>query len=310
MPRPAKKSARSAAKEELDGLFPKSDLPKDILQQPMPDPLPQPCRTRTLGVHMSTSGGVSTAIERAHRIGASTLQFFSSSPRQWRGQAIAAEEAARLRELREKYSIGPLVIHANYLINCCSQQLHFRGQSVQALRGEVERALLLGAEYLVLHPGSWRGMTRDEGLTAAAETIQYALDGIPWRDHDFTILIENTAGSEFSLGGSLEQCAELIEQLRPVAPVASCLDTCHLHVAGYDIATSTGWNDTLRQIENTIGLEAVKVWHCNDAKAARGSKLDRHQHIGEGQLGLHAFQRLLAEKLVCALRIHRRNPCR
>ncbi len=164
-----------------------------------------------------------------------------------------------------------------------------------ALRGEIERALALGAEYLVLHPGSFRGMTRQQGLKLAAESIAEAIDGLPWQQTPFHILIENTAGAEHSLGGSFEQVAELIEHLRPHAPVAACLDTCHTHVAGYDILSDAGWADTLAQIESTIGCETVRVWHCNDAKAARGSKLDRHQHIGEGQIGREPFRRLLQE---------------
>lgn len=276
-------------------LFPPSDVPVDILKQPMPDPLSRPGK-RKLGVHLSTSGGVSTALERAVRIGANTLQFFSSSPRQWRGQTIAPEEATRFSDLREKNKLGPVVIHANYLINCCSLQLHFRSQSVTALRGELERALQLGADYLVLHPGSWRGMTRAEGLNAAAESIEAAFESIPWRDSNFTLLIENTAGSEFSLGGSFEQVGELIEQLRRHAPVGACLDTCHTHVAGYDIVSDEGYKETMALVEKTIGTENVRVWHMNDAKAQRGSKLDRHQQIGRGTIGLAPFARILNDK--------------
>jgi deoxyribonuclease IV len=270
-------------------------VPKDILLQPMPDPLPQPS-SRKLGVHMSTSGGVSTAIERARRIGANTLQVFSSSPRMWRGQIIDDGEAAKLAELRRKYEIGPLVIHANYLINCCSQTGMVREQSVVALRGELERALQLGAEYLVLHPGSWRGMTRPEGLEAAAESIEEAFAEVAWKKRDFKLLIENTAGSEFSLGGSFEQVAELADRLRKHAPVGVCLDTCHTHVAGYDLVSDEGYEETMGMIEKTIGCQNVAVWHTNDAKAQRGSRLDRHEHIGKGTIGLEAFARLVNDK--------------
>jgi deoxyribonuclease-4 len=270
-------------------------VPKDILLQPMPDPLPQPS-SRKLGVHMSTSGGVSTAIERARRIGANTLQVFSSSPRMWRGQIIDDGEAAKLAELRRKYEIGPLAIHANYLINCCSQTGMVREQSVVALRGELERALQLGAEYLVLHPGSWRGMTRAEGLEAAAESIEEAFAEVAWKKRDFKLLIEDTAGSEFSLGGSFEQVAELAERLRKHAPVGVCLDTCHTHVAGYDLVSDEGYEETMGMIEKTIGCKNVAVWHTNDAKAQRGSRLDRHEHIGKGTIGLEAFARLVNDK--------------
>ncbi|MHB1744686.1 MAG: deoxyribonuclease IV, partial [Acidobacteriaceae bacterium] len=143
--------------------------------------------------------------------------------------------------------------------------------------------------------GSYRGMTRQQGLQLATKSIQQAIAGLPWQQTPFHILIENTAGAEFSLGGSFEQVAELIEHLRPHAPVAACLDTCHTHVSGYDIVSDPGWTETMAQIERTIGCENVRVWHCNDAKAACGSKLDRHEHIGEGKIGLDPFRRLLRE---------------
>jgi deoxyribonuclease IV len=185
------------------------------------------------------------------------------------------------------------VIHTSYLVNMSSQSDEVRANSIRAFRNEVERALDLGAEYLVLHPGSWRGLTREQGLRLAAESTEGAVEGVAWISREFTILIENTAGAEFSLGGSLEQVAELIDRLQAVAPVAACLDTCHTHVAGYDIVTPEGYEVTVGQIESLLGLEAVRVWHMNDAKAARGSHLDRHEHIGEGAIGLGPFRRLL-----------------
>jgi deoxyribonuclease-4 len=198
-----------------------------------------------------------------------------------------------MRELRAKLDVGPLVIHTSYLVNVCSQTDEVREKSVVAFRGEIERALALGAEFLVLHPGSWKGLTRDEGLRLAADSINRAIDGLPWQGTPFHILIENTAGSEFSLGGSFEQVAELVERLRPSAPMGVCLDTCHTHVAGYDLVTPDGYEETIRQAAATVTLDAVRVWHMNDAKAARGSKLDRHEQIGKGTIGLEPFRRLL-----------------
>jgi deoxyribonuclease-4 len=189
-----------------------------------------------------------------------------------------------------------MAIHASYLINLCSQTEAVRENSIAGFRGEVERALALGAEYLVLHPGSWKGLTREEGLRLAAESIEKAIDGVAWQGADFKILIENTAGAEFSLGGKLEQVAELAECLRACAPVGVCLDTCHVHVAGYDIVSMDGYIETMKLVESTVGFDAVKVWHCNDAKAPMGSKLDRHEHIGEGTIGAAAFQRLLHDE--------------
>ncbi|WP_263408698.1 deoxyribonuclease IV [Terriglobus tenax] len=248
---------------------------------------------KRIGIHLSTTGGVYTAVTRAVECGANAFQIFSASPRTWKASPVKPADAAKLNELRAKHDVGPVAIHASYLINMCSQTDTVRANSIAAFRGEVERALALSAEYLVLHPGSWKGLTRDQGLKLAAESIEQAIEGLPWQGANFRILIENTAGAEFSLGGSLEQVAELVETLKPCAPVGVCLDTCHTHVAGYDIVSEEGYAETMQQVESTIGFDAVKVWHCNDAKAARGSKLDRHEHIGEGTIGAPAFRRLL-----------------
>ena len=250
-------------------------------------------KKKRIGVHLGTAGGCWTAVNRAVEAGANTFQIFSASPRMWRAAPVKPEDAAKMRELREKHDVGPVSVHASYLINMCSQTESVRENSISAFRGEVERALALGAEYLVLHPGSWKGLTREEGLRLAAQSIERALDGVSWQGSDFRILIENTAGAEFSLGGKLEQVAELVELLKACAPMGVCLDTCHTHVAGYDLMTEAGYAETMGLVEATIGFDAVKVWHCNDAKAARGSKLDRHEHIGEGMIGAEAFRRLL-----------------
>ncbi|MFT4112454.1 deoxyribonuclease IV [Silvibacterium sp.] len=252
--------------------------------------------SRRIGIHLSTSGGVFKAAERAREIGANTFQIFSSSPRMWRPTRIDPSHCEEMHRLRKLYDCAPLVIHTSYLVNLCSQSDEVRQKSIVAFRGEVERALALGAEYLVLHPGSWRGLTRDEGLEFAADSIAKATDGITFDKCDFRVLIENTAGAEFSLGGSFEQVAELIARLKKVVPVGACLDTCHSHVAGYDLVSEGGYAETMGLIENTIGFTDVRVWHMNDAKAAMGSKLDRHENIGQGTMGLEPFRRLLNEK--------------
>lgn len=153
--------------------------------------------------------------------------------------------------------------------------------------------MALCAECLVLHPGSFRGGSREEGLERATRAIEESAQGLDLASRNLTVLIENTAGAEFSLGASLEQVAELIQRLRGIIPVGACMDTCHLHVAGYDIVSPSGFEDTLQHLDGTVGLGNVPVWHCNDAKAVAGSKLDRHQHIGQGTIGLELFRRLL-----------------
>lgn len=250
---------------------------------------------RRIGIHLSTSGGTWTAVQRAVDADANCFQIFSSSPRTWRAAPVNAEDAERMQSARAQHGISPLVIHASYLINLCSQSGEVRDKSTMAFRGEVERALALRAEYLVLHPGSWKGLTRDEALHHAAENIERALDGLPCHDSPLRILIENSAGSEFSMGGKLDQIADLVHLLDRCAPVDVCLDTCHTHVAGYDIVTPEGYLETTQQIQDSFGTDRVKVWHCNDAKAPQGSRLDRHQHVGEGTIGPDAFRRILAD---------------
>lgn len=264
---------------------------KDVLlwaegEPPKPGP-------RRIGIHTSTAGGVEMAAERAYRLGANTFQIFSSSPRQWQPYSLALSQCDAMRGLREKYGISPMAIHCSYLVNLASATPEFHRKSVAAFRGELERAKALCAEYLVLHPGSFRGRSREEGLELVARSIAEAAEGLELEKSSLRVLIENTAGSEFSLGGSFDQVAHLLHYLRPVCPVGACIDTCHTHVSGYDIVSESGWHETMQRLDETIGLKNVMVWHCNDAKDARGSKRDRHEHIGKGTIGLEPFRRLL-----------------
>jgi deoxyribonuclease-4 len=265
---------------------------QDVLKLPPPKHPPR-LTSRRIGIHTSIAGGVENAAERAYRLGCNAFQIFSTSPRQWQPYELTAPQCHQMNALRKKYNLKPLVIHTNYLINLASNTEQFLAKSVEAFRGELERALNLCAEYLVLHPGSFRGASRDEGLARVAASIAVASRGLDLAKHGLTILIENTAGAEFSLGGSFEQVAEVLYLLRDVVPIAACIDTCHVHVSGYDIVSPEGMRETLKQLDDTVGLKNVCVWHCNDAKAARGSKLDRHQHIGKGTVGLEPFRRLL-----------------
>ncbi|HXZ81406.1 MAG TPA: deoxyribonuclease IV [Terriglobales bacterium] len=268
---------------------------RDVLRQPPPKEPPW-YTSRRIGIHTSTAGGVELAAERAYRLGCNTFQIFSTSPRQWKPYEISVRQAAAIAALREKYELKPLVVHANYLINLAAVNPEFHRMSVEAFRGEVLRSLLLNAEYLVVHPGSFRGMSREAGLEEVAASIAEATRGLNLESRDLTILLENTAGAEFSLGGSFEQVAELRQKLYGIVPVAVCIDTCHTHVAGYDILSQAGFEATLARLDATVGLKNVRVWHCNDAKTTRGSRLDRHQHIGEGTIGLEPFRRLLNDQ--------------
>jgi deoxyribonuclease-4 len=265
---------------------------QDILRLAPPKRPPR-LTSRRIGIHTSVAGGVQNAAERAYRIGCNTFQIFSSSPRQWAPYELSRQQCDEMTRLRDKYDLKPLVIHTNYLINLAATNQIFLKKSIEAFRGEVERALALRADYLVLHPGSFRGAHREAGLMQTAAAIAAATQGLDLAKGGLAILIENTAGAEFSLGGSFEQVAEVLDRLRGLVPSGACIDTCHVHVAGYDIVSECGMRGTLAHLDKTVGLKNIPVWHCNDAKAARGSKLDRHQHVGKGSIGFEPFRRLL-----------------
>jgi deoxyribonuclease-4 len=265
---------------------------QDILGRQAPKSPPR-LTSRRIGIHTSTAGGVFNAAERSYRLGCNTLQIFSSSPRQWAPYALSRLHCEEMSRLRAKYDLKPLVIHTNYLVNLASSNELFLKKSIEAFRGEIERALSLCAEYLVLHPGSFRGADREQGLLRTSAAIAASTQGLDLAQGGLTILIENTAGSEFSLGGAFEHVAEILTRLRGIVPIAACIDTCHTHVAGYDIVNEEGLRGTLTHLDETIGLNNVRVVHCNDAKAARGSKLDRHQQIGKGTIGIEPFRILL-----------------
>jgi len=265
---------------------------QDILKLPPPK-RPPALTSRRIGIHTSSAGGAQNAAERAYRLGCNTFQIFSSSPRQWAPYELSRPQCDEMNRLRQKYDLRPLAIHTNYLINLAATNELFLKKSIAAFRGEVERALALCADYLVLHPGSFRGADREAGLLQTAAAIAAATQGLDLAKGGLTILIENTAGAEYSLGGSFEQVAEVLDRLRGLVPMGACIDTCHTHVAGYEIVSEPGRRETLAHLDETVGLKNVRVWHCNDAKAARGSKLDRHQHIGKGSIGLEPFRQLL-----------------
>jgi deoxyribonuclease-4 len=267
---------------------------QDILKLPLPKRPPR-LTSRRIGIHTSSAGGVHNAAERAYRLGCNAFQIFSSNPRQWAPYALSSPQCDEMMRLREKYDLKPMMIHVNYLVNLASTTPLFLKKSITAFRGEVERALALCADYLVLHPGSFRGADREAGLIQTSAAIAAATQGLDLEKGNLTILIENTAGAEYSLGGSFEQVAEVLERLHDLVPIAACIDTCHTHVAGYDIVSESGMRETLARLDQTVGLKNVRVWHCNDAKASCGSKLDRHQHIGRGTIGLEPFRRLLTD---------------
>ncbi len=247
-----------------------------------------------IGIHTSRSGALDKAAFRAAELGANTFQIFSASPRMWRSEQPQVLECRRFREARERFDLRPLVVHANYLINLASNDPVVRDKSVVAFRAELERSAAIGAEYVVLHPGSYRGQTLLEGLAGFVRALVEAVEGFP--PGKLMLLLEHTAGAGAAIGSRFEELRALRDTARTLTrlKIGYCLDTCHLLTAGYDIASRAGLAATVQEADEVLGLDAVRIIHANDSKAPLGSKLDRHANIGEGYIGEEGFRRILA----------------
>jgi deoxyribonuclease IV len=264
--------------------------------RPEPEPEPQPPSwmdgSVRIGIHTSTAGSYVNALEAAWKLGCNALQIFSASPRMWQGgpARIAEVDAQAFRARREELRLGPLVIHANYLINLASAERMLQTRSIQAFHDEIVRALALGADFLVVHPGARGEATTAQAIATIVMSVKQAVKRAPMGG--LTILIENTAGMGTAVGARLEEVGEILFGLRGL-PMGACLDTAHLFAVGYDIKSEGGLSSTIGQIESTIGLENVPVIHVNDSKIPLGGHVDRHEHIGKGKIGADAFSRLL-----------------
>jgi len=215
----------------------------------------------------------------------------------WRARTPDPEQVKLFQAARKKFDLHPLAIHVNYLINLASVDETIRAKSIAAFRGELERAAVIGAEYLVLHPGSYKGQSVEEGITNFVLGLREAAAGfhVTSRKAPVTVLLENTAGSGQSMGSRLEELQSIRELARDLTelPIGYCLDTCHLLAAGFEVSTPAGLRSTIRAIEQSIGLTNVHLFHANDSKTPLGSRVDRHAHIGAGHIGLEAFRRIL-----------------
>lgn len=250
-----------------------------------------------IGIHTSIAGDIAESLSRARELGANALQIFSASPRMWAGGAgrLAAPDAERFRLRRRDLQLGPVVIHGNYLINLASPNPVLLARSVQAFHQEIVRAIDLGADYLVMHPGSFCDGRADSGIGAIAQGLRQAARGL--KLGELRILLENTAGQGSSIGSKFEELRAILDAC-PDLPLGVCVDTAHIFAAGWDIRTAAGLDIALRDIERTVGLGRVAVFHVNDSKAPLGSRVDRHEHIGKGKIGAQAFARLLTHPLL------------
>jgi len=237
-----------------------------------------------IGAHLSTKGGLPTVWDRAAAINASAVALFAKNSNQWKGKELTPEICA---EFAQKRSVKPVLTHASYLINLATTNAEFHRKSIAALVDELDRAERLGIHAVVLHPGAHMGAGADHGLDQIARSLDQVHAQIP--DHKAVTLLETSAGQGSCVGCTFEELGEILDLVDDRARVGVCVDTCHIFASGFDIRTRDGYERTIEQLDEHVGIENVGAFHLNDSKKPLGSRVDRHEHIGKGQIGVDAF---------------------
>ena len=247
-----------------------------------------------IGAHMSVAGGLDKAFERADALGCESMQIFTRSQRQWQARPVSLQEAEGFYRAWQRSDVKAVVSHASYLINIASPDAAVRAKSAAALREEVERCRHLNIDDIVLHPG----FAMDAGIDAAtaniAETLLRLFDAT--QEYKTRILLETMAGQGTCVGGDLAHFTEILDKANWHPRIGLCIDTCHVFAAGYDLRSSDAYERLVAAADKHVGLSRVRCWHLNDSKAARGTHLDRHAHLGEGEIGLHPFALLMNDE--------------
>ena len=254
-----------------------------------------------IGAHMSVAGGVSNAIARAQLHGCEALQIFTKNANQWLGKPLADDEIHRFREQAEASGVTPIVSHASYLINLATADPALRAQSITAFVDELDRADALDLRGVVIHPGTCTSGTEADALRLIADAIETAFASRP--AGRAMVVLEHTAGQGRTVGHRFEHLAAIIEHLHGSPRIGVCLDTCHLVASGYDIVSEQGYEETFRAFEDIVGVSRLVAFHGNDSKRPCGSRVDRHEHIGQGCLGLEPFRRILSDARFAGLPI-------
>ena len=246
-----------------------------------------------LGAHQSIAGGTPRAIERGVEVGCRVVQIFVKNNNRWVGKPIERPEARAFRSAARGANLSRVIAHTSYLINLASPVDELRRQSIDALVEEIERCRRLGIPDLVYHPGSHGG----EGEAAGVRRIAASLDEVFERTAGarVRILLETAAGQGSCIGHRFEHLRDIFGALRSPRRIAACFDTCHVHAAGYDIVSREGWLETLSAFDRTVGLARLAAIHVNDSKKPRGSRVDRHEHIGHGTIGRRGFRNLMTD---------------
>lgn len=241
-----------------------------------------------IGAHLSTKGGLPTAFERAAAIDATAMAIFAKNSNQWKGKELTPDLCA---EFHARRTVKPVLTHASYLINLATTNGEFHRKSVDALADELDRAERLGIHAVVLHPGAHMGAGADQGLDQIARSLDRIHATVP--GHNVVTLLETAAGQGSCVGCTFEELGAILKRVDDRQRVGVCIDTCHIFAAGYDIRTRDGYEKTIDDLEKHVGIENVGAFHLNDSKKHLGSRVDRHEHIGKGQIGLDAFAFLL-----------------
>ncbi|MFH0780485.1 MAG: deoxyribonuclease IV [Pseudomonadota bacterium] len=245
-----------------------------------------------LGTHESVSGGLHVAFERIRQVGGECLQIFTRNQRQWEGSALSTEEITLFRKAHQQSGAMSVAAHASYLVNLASGNIELQEKSVHNLAQELRRCSQLGISSVVLHPGSHGG----DGVELGLKRFVIGLDRVLGKSDDRVhVLLETTAGQGTGLGSRFEELAYILENCRHPERLGLCIDTCHIFAAGYELRSSVGYTATIDTLEKTVGLAKVRMFHLNDSKTGLGSRVDRHEHIGKGTIGLDGFRNLLRD---------------
>lgn len=247
-----------------------------------------------LGGHVSISGGVDKAPERARNVTCDCMQIFSKNQMQWKAKPLDLDEAERFRANAKEFRIAETVIHDSYLINLASPKKSLLKQSREAFLEEMVRAKHLGVRYLIFHPGAHMGSGEQVGLKRIAESMNWARS--EFGSGDVQLVLETTAGAGSILGQSFEQLRRIIDWVDDQKNAGVCFDTCHAYAAGYDIKSKKGYESVWNRFDDVLGLDRLKAMHVNDSKGAMGSHMDRHEHIGKGLIGLDGFRNFMNDK--------------
>jgi deoxyribonuclease-4 len=245
---------------------------------------------RRLGVHTSIAGGLYLSLKRAHELRCNTLQIFSHNPRGWTLKELSEEDISLFKSLRLRFNISPVYIHASYLINMASVNKTLRNKSIDLLASEMERADIIGADYVILHPGTASGEDEEIARKRAVDALNEVANRGKWRSG---LLIENTAGEKGDISSTIKDMAELINGVAEHFISGICIDTCHAFSGGYDIRDKKVLRIISYEIKEYIGLEKVKLIHLNDSKGDVGSCIDRHEHIGLGKIGIKGLEQFI-----------------